>query len=32
MQAELAAAAGMSVGELVARLRSAWDATGPTEA
>lgn len=32
MQAELAAAAGISVGELVARLRSAWDATGPVAA
>jgi hypothetical protein len=31
MQAKLAAAAGMSVGELVARLRSAWDGTGPME-
>jgi hypothetical protein len=28
MQAELAAAAGRSVGELVARLRSAWEAAG----
>jgi hypothetical protein len=31
MQAELAAAAGMSVGELVARLKSAWGATESVE-
>jgi len=31
MQAELAATAGMSVGELVARLKSAWGAAQPVQ-
>lgn len=29
MQADLAAAAGLSVGELIGRLRAAWEAAGP---